>query len=216
MSKRVAVILSGSGVYDGSEINEVVLSLLALDENHIAYQCFAPDINQHHVINHLTGDEAEQVRNVLVESARIVRGNVKPLHLCNMDDYDGLLLPGGFGVAKNLSNFAFAGVDVNINNQLMAVCLACKQSKKPAAYMCIAPALLPKIYENIKCTIGTDVGVAQSIDSLGGQHQVAAVEDIIVDVENKVVTTPAYMLANNVLEARVGIQRLVNAFSKML
>ncbi|MBX2808482.1 MAG: isoprenoid biosynthesis glyoxalase ElbB [Cellvibrionaceae bacterium] len=216
MSKKVAVILSGAGVYDGSEINEAVLSLLFLEEAGIAYQCFAPDSNQHHVINHLTGDEINQTRNVLIESARIVRGKIKPLHLCNMDDYHGLLLPGGFGAAKNLSDFAFAGDNIKIDPQLLAVCRACKDAKKPAAYMCIAPVLLPRIYENIKCSIGNDAEVAQVIERLGGQHQNARVDEIVIDTDNKVVTTPAYMLANNLLEAKSGIQRLVNAFSEML
>jgi enhancing lycopene biosynthesis protein 2 len=213
---KVAVVLSGCGVYDGAEINEAVLTLLSLEENNIEYQCFAPDIDQHHVINHLTGDETNEKRNVLQEAARIVRGNCKPLTELNAADYDGLVVPGGFGVAKNLSNLAFAGSEFVINEQFMSVCSAFKELGKPAAYMCIAPALLGKIYDNIHCTIGNDKNFATIIEKCSGKHTNTAVDEIVIDESNKVVTTSCYMLAENVSQARSGITKLVAALKEML
>ena len=216
MSKKIAVILSGCGVYDGAEINEVVLSLLALEENDIDYQCFAPDIDQHHVINHLTGDESSETRNVLQEAARIVRGDCKPVTELNAADYDGLLIPGGFGVAKHLSDLAFKGPSFTINKQFLAACLSFKEAKKPAGYMCIAPTLLSKIYDNIHCTIGNDTDTASVIESNGGTHKNTAVNEITIDEANKVISTPAYMLAENISQAKSGIFKLVEALKAML
>ncbi|BFM08439.1 isoprenoid biosynthesis glyoxalase ElbB [Halioxenophilus aromaticivorans] len=213
---KLAVILSGCGVYDGAEINEVVCSLLALEENGIAYQCFAPDIDQHHVINHLTGEETGETRNVLQESARIVRGNCQPLSELNAQDFDGLLVPGGFGVAKNLSDLAFKSGDVTINDQFLNACNAFKEAAKPAGYMCIAPALLGKIYGDVNCTIGNDPDTAGVIESHGGSHTNAAVDEIVVDQAHKVVSTPCYMLAENISQAKSGIDKLVVALKGML
>ena len=213
---NVAVVLSGSGVFDGAEINEVVLSLLYLEESGIAYQCFAPDKLQHHVIDHISGDEIEgQNRNILTESARIVRGNVKPLSELKASDYGGLLVPGGFGVAKNLSSFAYEGKDFSLDETFKEVMQAFKNSSKPAGYMCIAPVLLPHIYETVTCTIGNDENIASIIEELGGKHVDCPVEDVIVDERNKVVTTPAYMLASNMKDASRGIKKLIDSLMKL-
>ncbi|MCY9829409.1 isoprenoid biosynthesis glyoxalase ElbB, partial [Vibrio chagasii] len=136
---KFAVILSGSGVFDGTEINEAVLTLLSLEENGMQYQCFAPDIEQNHVINHLNGDVVLGSRNVLEESARIVRGNVKPISECDTAFFDGVIVIGGFGVAKNLSSFALKGRDFSMNSDVLSVCSGFKEQYKPAGYMCIAP-----------------------------------------------------------------------------
>ncbi|WP_019615827.1 isoprenoid biosynthesis glyoxalase ElbB [Psychromonas ossibalaenae] len=208
MKNKVAVILAGCGVYDGSEINEVVLTLLALEEQGAAYQCFSPDINLYHVIDHLSGQEVNQVRNTLSESARIVRGRVKALTELQQDEFDALIVTGGFGVAKNLSNYAVAGCEFSINEQFAEVMRAFRDACKPAGYMCIAPVLLPKIYDHIQCTIGEDPATAEVINSLGGRHVSCAVNDIVVDQKHKVVTTPAYMLADGILSAKGGIDKL--------
>ena len=213
---KVAVVLSGCGVYDGAEINEAVLTLLSLEENDIKYECFAPDINQHHVVNHLTGNETNETRNVLQEAARIARGKCKPLTELNATNYDGLVVPGGFGVAKNLSNVAFEGSDFIINEEFMNVCSEFKKLDKPAAYMCIAPVLLGKIYDNINCTIGNDKDFSSIIEKSGGTHTDTAVDEIVVDGNNKVVTTSCYMLAENISQARDGIIKLVEALKEML
>ena len=166
--KKVAVILSGSGVYDGAEIHEAVITLLAIRENGATYECFAPDIQQLHVVNHLTGEVAEgETRNVLVESARIARGDIKPVTACNVDDFDAIILPGGFGAAKNLCTFAIDGPDCNINDSVLKVCKAFAEAGKPAGYACIAPALAAAVYGNShKLTIGNDADTAKGIEAL--------------------------------------------------
>jgi len=189
---------------------------LSLEENTIMYECFAPDIEQHHVINHLTGEELDEGRNVLQEASRIVRGNCKPLSDLNESDFDGLVVPGGFGVAKNLSDIAFSGDKFSINSQFMNICLAFKNSSKPAAYMCIAPALLCKLYEGIRCTIGNDADFSKIIEQHGGTHTETSVNEIVIDTSNKVVTTPCYMLAENISQARSGIVKLIGALREML
>ncbi len=211
---KLAVILSGCGVYDGSEINEVVLTLLSLEEQGFEYDCFAPDINQFHVINHLNGDVMEEQRNVLIESSRIVRGNCKPLTELDVNAYEGLVIPGGFGVAKNLSDLAVKGAEFEIQSDVLSTCLDFKEAGKPAAYMCIAPVLLSKIYPGINCTIGNEEPFVSIIEQHGGKHTAAAVDEVIVDSANKVVTTPCYMLATKVSEANAGIKNLVKKYSE--
>lgn len=209
MSKTVAVILAGSGVYDGSEINEVVLTLLALEEQGVEYQCFAPDIDQAHVVNHLSGDEQNQTRNVLQEAARIVRGNVKDVAKLQVQDHAALIMTGGFGVAKNLSSFAFKGQDFDILPCIKKSMKAFTDSGKPSGYMCIAPVLLPSVFDGVKCTIGNDVDIASVITTLGGKHVECAVDEITFDEKYRIVTTPAYMLAENIKQAKLGIDKLV-------
>ncbi|QBG35934.1 isoprenoid biosynthesis glyoxalase ElbB [Litorilituus sediminis] len=211
--KKVAVILSGCGVYDGSEIHEAVLTLLAIEQQGASYRCFAPNIEQHHVINHLTGEVSEtESRNVLVESARIARGDVEDLAELRVDDYDVLIVPGGFGAAKNLCNFAIDADNYTINEQVLAAAQAFAKAEKPAGYMCIAPALLPLIYpQGIQGTIGTDTGTANLIAAKGLVHNDCQVADIVVDNAHKVVTTPAYMLATSMSEAAAGINKLVKS-----
>lgn len=207
--KNVAVILAGCGVFDGSEINEVVLTLLHIAKNGASYQCFAPDIEQHHTINHITSEEVAEKRNVLVESARITRGKVKPLTELNITQFDALIVPGGFGVAKNLCDFAFKGINTHVNEDVIAACKAFANAKKAAGYMCIAPALTPFIYSNAKITIGNDEETAKILNALTAEHKNCNVSDIIIDTENKLVTTPAYMLAKSIIDADIGIEKLV-------
>lgn len=207
---KVAVILSGCGVFDGAEIHESVLTLWALEQEGAEYQCFAPDIDQAHVINHLTGDEMPEKRNVLVESARIARGNIKSLTEAKADDFDALILPGGFGAAKNLCDFAFKGADCNVNDQVLTFCKAMAEAKKPIGFICIAPAMIPHVYgEGAKATIGTDAETAAAIEKMGGQHVSCPVDEFVIDEERRVVSTPAYMLAGSISEAASGITKLV-------
>ncbi|APE04374.1 MAG: isoprenoid biosynthesis protein ElbB [Alteromonas sp.] len=215
--KQVAVILSGSGVYDGAELQEAVLSLLAIESEGASYQCFAPDVDQLHVINHLTGEVAEgETRNVLVESARITRGDIKPLSECDVSLFDTLILPGGFGVAKNLCTFAVDGAECSFNEDVLTVCQAFAKAKKPAAYACIAPALAAKVYGNgVKLTIGNDEATAQGLNALGATHIDCKVDDVVVDNEMKLVTTPAYMLAENVSQAYRSITKMVKTVLSM-
>lgn len=215
--KKIAVLLSGSGVYDGSEIQEAVLTLLAIEQCGASYRCFAPNIEQHHVINHLTGAISEnETRNVLVESARIARGDVEDISEFYIDEWDALIVPGGFGAAKNLSNFALQGSDCVVNEQVLKMCQAFAKAKKPAGYMCIAPAMLPLIYsKGVKGTIGHDAAIAESIVAMGLEHVATDVESVVVDQDNQVVSTPAYMLATSISEASKGISRLVKSVIAM-
>lgn len=216
MVKSVAVVLSGCGVYDGAEIQESVFALLALQKRGITFQCFAPDKEQHHVINHMTGEEMNETRNVMVEASRIVRGEISPLEKLDVNAFDGLLLPGGFGVAKNLSDFAFKGADLSVDKGVLECCKSFAAAKKPAAYACIAPALLPNIYgEGVNLTIGDDPETAGVLTSLGAVHHDRAVSGTVVDAANKVVTTPAYMLAENIEQAWLSLDALVEEFAKL-
>jgi len=214
--KKIAVILSGSGVFDGSEIYESVLTFLRLEHNSVHYQCFAPNVEQLHVINHLTGEVAEgETRNVLVEAARLARGNVKDLAEANPDEFDAMIIPGGFGAAKNLSDFAIKGHECSINPDLERFARAIHQAGKPVGLICIAPAMTPKLLgTGIQCTIGNDAGVAEAITAMGGQHTDCSVDQIVIDEASKVITTPAYMLAGSITEAASGINRLVDEVVK--
>ena len=211
MSKKVAVILSGSGVYDGAEIQESVITLLRLDQRGAQVQCFAPNIAQLHVINHLTGEEMPESRNVLVESARIARGNVKDIREADVEDFDALIVPGGFGVAKNLSNFAIEGAGCTVQPEVLALAEAFAEAGKPVGLICISPALAAKIYgPGVTCTIGNDADTAAAMNKMGATHEECAVTEIVEDKARKLVTTPAYMLAQTISEAASGINKLVD------
>ncbi|WP_192458354.1 isoprenoid biosynthesis glyoxalase ElbB [Musicola keenii] len=208
--KKVGVVLSGCGVYDGSEIHEVVLTLLAIDRAGAEAVCFAPDKEQRHVINHLTGATTGEKRNVLEESARIARGKIQPLSVASADQLDALIVPGGFGAAKNLSDFAFRGAECQVDAELKMLTNNIHKKNKPIGFICIAPAMLPKLLDiPVHLTIGNDSGTAATIEQMGGIHVSCPVDDVVVDVGHKVVTTPAYMLAQSISEAAVGIEKLV-------
>ncbi|MCF4995657.1 isoprenoid biosynthesis glyoxalase ElbB [Pseudomonas syringae] len=211
MSKKIAVILSGCGVYDGAEIHESVITLLRLDQRGAQVQCFAPNIAQLHVINHLTGEEMPESRNVLVESARIARGEIKDIREASVEDFDALIVPGGFGSAKNLSNFAVEGAGCTVQPDVLALAEAFAEAGKPVGLMCISPALAAKIYgPGVTCTIGSDAETAAAMNKMGATHEECAVTDIIEDKARKLVSTPAYMLAQSISEAASGINKMVD------
>ncbi|SDT04789.1 isoprenoid biosynthesis glyoxalase ElbB [Pseudomonas oryzae] len=211
MSKKVAVILSGCGVYDGAEIHESVIALLRLSQRGAQVQCFAPDIPQHHVINHLTGQEMAESRNVLVESARIARGQVRDVRELKAADFDALVIPGGFGAAKNLSDFAFKGASCAVQPDVLAAARDFAHSHKPIGLICIAPAMAARIYgAGVHCTIGHDPDTAAKLADMGAEHVDCPVDDVVVDEQRKLVTTPAYMLARSPAEAASGINKLVD------
>ncbi|MDZ7323656.1 isoprenoid biosynthesis glyoxalase ElbB [Kosakonia sacchari] len=208
--KKVGVILSGAGVYDGSEIHEAVITLLAIARHGAQAVCFAPDKWQSDVVNHLTGETLAEPRNVLIESARIARGNVQPLSQASANDLDALIVPGGFGAAKNLSDFASLGSECTVDSSLKTLALEMHEAGKPLGFMCIAPAMLPKIFDfPLRLTIGTDIDTAEVLEEMGAEHVPCPVDDIVVDEEHKVVTTPAYMLAEDIAQAASGIEKLV-------
>lgn len=216
MSKKVAVILSGCGYLDGAEINEAVLSLLYLDLAGAQVQSFAPNIQQLHVVNHLTGEATQEQRNVLTESARIVRGKIQDISQLKAEDFDALVVPGGFGVAKNLSDFALKGADCSVNPEVLAALKSFKNAAKPVGLICIAPALAAAVYgAGVSCTIGTDKGTAEVLQSMGARHKDCAVDAIVVDTQHKLVTTPAYMLAESISQSAKGIETLVGEVLKL-
>jgi enhancing lycopene biosynthesis protein 2 len=211
MTKKVAVILSGCGVYDGAEIQESVLTLLRLDQRGAEVKCFAPDIAQHHVINHLNGEEMTESRNVLIESARITRGVIEDIREADITEFDALIIPGGFGAAKNLSNFAVEGSGCKVQAEVLAMAEAFAEAGKPIGLICVSPALAAKIYgPGVICTIGNDAETAAKITKMGGQHQECEVTDIVEDKARKLVSTPAYMVAKSISEAASGINKLVD------
>ncbi|MDC9622993.1 isoprenoid biosynthesis glyoxalase ElbB [Xenorhabdus sp. XENO-7] len=215
--KCVAVILSGCGVYDGSEIHESVLTMLSLSRLGAKVSFFSPDEVQHHVINHLNGEEQKETRNIMQESARITRGNIQPLSQVDTNALDALIIPGGFGVAKNLCNFAFKGSECEINKYLLSIVRSMHQQGKPMGFMCIAPVMVAKILGRpIKVTIGNDPETAAQIEAMGGIHIECPVDDIVIDFKNKIVTTPAYMLAESLSQAEQGIDKLVRKILEMI
>lgn len=210
-NKNIAVVLSGSGVYDGAEIHEATLTLLAIDKVGSKYQCFAPDIDQHHVINHLTGEEMPEKRNVLIESARIARGNVKPLSDFKAEDFDALIFPGGFGAAKNLSNLAFKGPDCDVNTDVINAVLLMVKKAKPIGALCIAPAVMAKVLSGAKVTIGSDEGTIQAIKTMGGKHETKTHGEVTFDEKYKLFTTPCYMLDATISQIAIGAENIVKS-----
>jgi len=211
---RIGVCLSGCGVNDGAEIHESVITALTLDRAGAEIIYTAPDVEQTKVVNHLTGEELNETRNVLVESARIARGEITDLGKLTSDDLDALIFPGGFGAALNLCDFALKGADCHIHPEVKRIIQEMLAAQKPLGFICIAPALFARAVKNIdmtaKITIGNDKATANQIEKLGSQHEICSVDDCIVDEENKIVSTPAYMLAGNISEAASGIEKLVH------
>ncbi len=213
--KKFAVVLSGCGVQDGAEIHEATLTLLAIDRLKCEYQCFAPDINQHHVINHLNGKEMKETRNVLAESARIARGNIKPLSRFDEKEFDAIIFPGGFGVAKNLCTFAFDGEKCSVNPDVEKAVKSMHAAGKPIGALCISPVLITKVLGEITVTIGNDIGTAKAIRAMGGQHVNASYGEVIIDHQRKIVTTPCYMLDATITQIAEGADNLVKTILDM-
>ena len=217
---NIGVLLSGSGVNDGSEIHESVITMLALDRSGAETLLMATNIDQMHVINHYTGQEMDEFRNVLVESARIARGNIKDMAEVSGGDLDALIIPGGFGVAKNLSDYAMSGAECSINPDVYRLISEMIILKKPIGAICIAPTMMAKILaeqnQSATMTIGKDETTAKDIESMGSTHKECLVEEIVIDKENNIVTTPAYMDAKNISEAAEGIEKLVKQIILMV
>ncbi len=206
-----AVVLSGCGVYDGAEIHESVLTMLAIDRQGAAYEIFAPDVAQHHVINHQTGEETGESRNVRVEAARIARGAVKDLADFDPAGYDALIFPGGFGAAKNLCSFAFDGPDCTVEPSVEKAIRATHAAGKPIGALCISPAILAKVLDGVELTIGKDADTAAGIQAMGASHKAAGHGEVVVDAANKVVTSPCYMLDSTIGQIADGAHNAVAA-----
>lgn len=213
---RVAVLLSGCGYLDGAEVRESVLTLLALDQHGAAYQCIAPNAAQHHVVNHVTGQEVPGAeRNILEEASRISRqGLCQDLADARVQDYDALVMPGGFGVAKNHCSFAFNGAEAEVRPDVAAFVRGFFEAKKPVGAICIAPALVALVLqgrESTDLTLGNDTGCATAVQQLGQKHRdTPNSREIVIDEAHKLVTTPAYMFDDARLsDVFIGIERCV-------
>jgi enhancing lycopene biosynthesis protein 2 len=225
---KALVILSGSGVFDGSEIHEAVLTLLALEEEGIEYQCTAPNVDQAHVVNHTNGEEMDEKRNAFVEAARIARGSIVELVKAKSEEFDALVLPGGFGAAKNLSRWAFDGPEAKIDEVVKRVILEFFQARKPILAMCIAPTAVALSLQGTgykpKLTVGTtdepspyDIsGINQGLSSVGAEAVMSSVADFVYDESNNIITTPCYMQEAKITQVRAGIQKAVGKLKSLV
>ncbi len=220
MSKKIGVVLSGSGVYDGSELHEAVCALLSLAREGLKAICIAPDVDQMHVVDHINGETTEERRNVLRESARIARGEIKAIEDINPTNLDALFFPGGFGAAKNLCNFAVKGSECDVNPEVESLVNAMLDSGKPIAAVCIAPALIARIAGKrgirTEVTIGNDPDAADAIEKMGARHINCAINEIAVDSKNRIITGPAYMMTSSITEVAANIEQVVVRLKEML
>lgn len=209
---RIGVVLAGCGVYDGAEIHESVITLLALDRAGAEVVCMAPDV-KFDVVDHLTQQPTGEKRSVLTESARIARGDIKPIGQVDPKTLDAVIFPGGFGAAKNLSDFAAKGAACTVQPDVARLVRTMHEQKKPIGAICIAPATMAAAFKGsgvkLEVTIGDDAGTAQAIEACGARHTSCRVDGIVVDSANRFVTTPAYMLGPSIKDVATGIEKLV-------
>lgn len=215
-SIKFAVVLSGCGVYDGSEIHEATLTLLAISKLNGEYEIFAPDMEQLDVVNHLTGEITNEKRNVLVESARIARGKIKSLVEFKAVDFDALIFPGGFGAAKNLSTYAIMNEQMTVLPEVEKAIIDTAKQNKPIGALCISPVILSKVLGNISLTIGNELSIAKLLENFGSKHVTTGHGEIAIDPVNKIVTTPCYMLESSIAQIYDGIENAVRAMIKMI
>lgn len=228
MSKKIGVILSGCGVYDGSEIQEAVFTLLTIARHGATYHCFAPDIDQHHVIDHTTGNEMPEKRNVLKEAARIARGEIKPLGDFNAAAFDALVIPGGFGAAKNLTQWAFHGPEGKIHPEVAAAIQAMVKAQKPICGLCMGPTVIAKALENnvpgTHVTVGATAqkspydiaAISQGIQATGAVAEMKTIEEICIDEKHKIVTAPCYMMEADIVQVYNNIDQAIKAMFALI
>ncbi|MGB0647983.1 MAG: isoprenoid biosynthesis glyoxalase ElbB [Bradymonadia bacterium] len=218
--KKVGVVLAGCGYLDGAEIQEAVATLLALEKRGFEVVAMAPNIPQMHVVDHRTQDVAEYTRNVLNESSRITRGEILELSEVDVSSLDAVVFPGGFGAAKNLCDFAVSGSEMTVNADVRTLIHQVYESGKPMGFICIAPvlaaAVLGRTATALELTIGDDAGTASAIEALGARHVVTGPGEIHVDVSNRIVSTPAYMLGPNIVRVFEGIDACIGALTEMI
>lgn len=214
---RFAVVLSGCGRADGSEIHESVSAMLAIDKAGCTYQCFAPNIEQAAVINNLTSEVMRERRNVLVESARIARGNIKPLNELNLKEFECIVFPGGLGAITNWCDFAKSGISCTVESSINQVLNEAYKEGLVIGAMCIAPVVVAKVLgkHGITVTIGNDKTTAEVIEKTGAVHKSTSAVKTCVDEENMIVTTPAYMLASSIKEVFEGAENLIKEMIKL-
>jgi len=216
--KKIGVLLAGCGVKDGSEIHEATLTLYFLSKHGAEIICMAPNKTQADVVNHVTGASTGETRNILIEAARIARGDIRDVRTVRADEVDGIIIPGGFGAAKNLCTFAKDGANCSADRDVANLLEALYAGKKPIGALCIAPTLLAQIFgrsHSVELTIGSDPGTASALEEMGAKHTEAKVDEIVVDRKNRIVTTPCYMLAQSIKEVGDGVEKLVEEILNM-
>lgn len=217
--KRVGVILSGCGVQDGAEIHESVLTLLALDKADVQAVCMAPNRDQMHVIDHTSGNTLPESRNVLVEAARIARGDIADMASVDPATLDAVILPGGFGAAKNLCTFAVDAADCSVDPQVERIVRAVHSAGKPILALCISPAIVAAVFGkelHPVITIGQDAGTAAALEQMGARHQSAATTEVVIDDTNNLISTPCYMSATRIRDVATGINNAVSELLKRM
>jgi len=207
--KCFAVVLSGCGVFDGSEIHEATLTLYAIKLQGADYEIFAPNVDQFHVINHLTGEVQTENRNIMIEAARLARGKVRPLNEYKASEFDAIIFPGGFGVAKNLCTFAFDGPDCKVLPEVEKAIKETAAQSKPIGALCISPVLIARVLGGVTITIGQDESTIKAVEALGAIHIKTNQCEVAIDPKNKIVTTPCYMLDADISQIGEGAINLV-------
>lgn len=225
---KIGLLLSGCGVYDGAEIQEAVLTLLAIEEAGHEAVCISVNKNQHHVINHLTGEEMSESRNMMIEAARIARGNVREISTISPAEIDALVIPGGFGSAKNFTTWAFAGSDGTILPEVKLLLVNMFNVGKPLVALCVSPVVLAKAFEDsgiiLNMTLGTDQEKSpydinsfnQGLEKTGVHTEMKTVNEICIDKENKIITAPCYMMVASILDIRNNIKQAVEALHDLM
>lgn len=220
---KIGLLLSGCGVYDGAEIQETVLAMLAIQEQGAEYFCISVNKNQHHVINHLTGEEMPEVRNMMTEAARISRGQITEISDVSLEDYDAIVIPGGFGSAKNFTSWAFEGPKGTILPEIKEFLRIAVENKKPIAALCVSPVIMAKALEGSpfqpEMTIGSDkesspysiTDFTAGLESTGTITSMKTVAEIQIDTKNKIVTAPCYMMDATIIEIRKNIEEAIKA-----
>lgn len=209
--KKFAVILCGCGSMDGSEIHEAVMTLLAIDRNEYEYSIFAPNDNQYHVVDHVSGQATDEKRNMMVEAARIARGQIRPLEECKVEEFDAVVFPGGFGAAKNLFTYAIDGKDCTVREDVATLIRAFHARKKPIGALCIAPVMIAKVLGDVTITVGNDEGTIENVLSFGSKHINTLQKGVIADKQNMVFTTPCYMLPARISDIADCAENLIEA-----
>ncbi len=209
--KKFAVILCGCGSLDGSEIHESVMTLLAIDRNECEYSIFAPNDNQFHVVNHCTKQATDEKRNMMVEAARIARGDIRPIEECHVEDFDALVFPGGNGAAKNLFTYAFDGPNCKVREDVASLIKAFHQQHKPIGALCIAPVMIAKVLGDVTITVGNDEATIENVLRFGSKHINTQQTGVIADKQNMVFTTPCYMLPARISDIADCAQNLIDA-----
>ena len=225
---KIGVLLSGCGVYDGVEIQEAVLTLLAIEEIGAEAICISVDENHYHVVNHITGDEMQESRNMMIEAARISRGKIHEISAISPADIDALVIPGGFGSAKNFTNWAFSGPEGEINSKVKLLIVNMVNVGKPIVALCVSPIVVAKALENSsihpKMTIGSDQekspydinAFSQGMESIGVSSEMKTIREVLIDAENKIITAPCYMMEASILEVRNNIKNAFEALKELL